>query len=345
MSTTLPLEPKALGGYNTSMCNHETIKRGVFTATVSANEKLCDEHFLITLLLYPEVNEGKKFPPSQAGQFVQVQCSEINQPAEGAEIEWSAKNPPRFFQPELTKKQALLRRPLSLAGRADSGEETELSIIYRVVGAGTGWLEHVKPGQAVSVIGPLGNGLPVIEGKTHAALIGGGVGIPPMLYAAEALGRANKRAVAFCGSRSRNLLPLRIKPGYEKQLTSGTPSECSVEFANRGARTVIASDDGSLGSVGLVTKPFENWLDCGEVAADQLVVYSCGPEPMMRAVGEICIARGIECYLSLERHMACGMGTCQSCIVKIRDDSEQGWGYKLCCTHGPVFPAEDIIWK
>jgi NAD(P)H-flavin reductase len=67
---------------------------------------------------------------------------------------------------------------------------------------------------------------------------------------------------------------------------------------------------------------------------------------MMRAVGEVCLARGIECYLSLERHMACGMGTCQSCVCKTRDDGvERGWSFRLCCTDGPVFPADEIVWE
>jgi len=74
------------------------------------------------------------------------------------------------------------------------------------------------------------------------------------------------------------------------------------------------------------------------------VAYCCGPEALMKAVGEICITRGIECQLALERYMACGMGTCQSCNVRIRDDSTRGWSYKLCCTDGPIFDAREVVW-
>ena len=100
-----------------------------------------------------------------------------------------------------------------------------------------------------------------------------------------------------------------------------------------------------MGCKGFVTDAFGRWWKGAGISPDELVVYACGPEPMMRTVGETCMAAGIECYLSLERHMACGMGTCQSCIVKIRDDSEQGWSFKLCCTDGPVFDAGDVIWE
>ncbi|MCP4594043.1 MAG: dihydroorotate dehydrogenase electron transfer subunit, partial [bacterium] len=81
-----------------------------------------------------------------------------------------------------------------------------------------------------------------------------------------------------------------------------------------------------------------------EDPAGRLVVYSCGPEPMMRAVGRMCVDRDIDCQLALERHMGCGMGTCQSCVFRMRADNEQGWVYKLVCTDGPVFAARDIVW-
>ena len=74
------------------------------------------------------------------------------------------------------------------------------------------------------------------------------------------------------------------------------------------------------------------------------MVYACGPEAMMRAVGETCIARGVEYQLSLERTMACGMGTCQSCVCRLRADNDRGWTYKLCCADGPVFDAAEIVW-
>ncbi|MGB2820485.1 MAG: dihydroorotate dehydrogenase electron transfer subunit, partial [Phycisphaerae bacterium] len=132
--------------------------------------------------------------------------------------------------------------------------------------------------------------------------------------------------------------------GAAEVSADGSPTPSVVEFAQHGVETAIATDDGSLGWKGFAAGLFTRWLEAQDGPADRLVVYSCGPEPMMRAVGEACIARGIECQLALERHMACGMGTCQSCIVKLRARGEPGWQYKLVCTDGPVFNAEDILW-
>ena len=86
------------------------------------------------------------------------------------------------------------------------------------------------------------------------------------------------------------------------------------------------------------------WIENSAANSSELVVYSCGPEPMMEAAANLCRKSGIECYLSLERRMACGMGTCQSCIIKIADESDSGWNYRLCCKDGPVFDAANIIW-
>lgn len=322
------------------MCDHGQSKRGVFSAAVAVNEQICEDHFLLRLHICDPV---RKFPPSSAGQFVQLRCKSADSREAGHLVEATATTPPQFSLDELTNHQPLLRRPLSLGGRReiDPGT-TELEIIYRVVGTGTRWLAGLKSGAELSVLGPLGNAFAIRTDKPKAALIGGGVGIPPMLYAAETLSENNIEPIAFCGAQTSQLLPLTVDGAPD---TGGAPSLCTREFTERGAKTVITTDDGSLGFRGFVTQAFQQWCDDSGVAAGQLVVYSCGPEVMMRIVGDICIDRGIECYLSLERHMGCGMGTCQSCVVKIRDNSEQGWSYKLCCSDGPAFPAELIVWE
>lgn len=323
-------------GYDAGMCNETISRRGVYLATVVANEAVCDEHYRLRLRL-------ATFPTSQAGQFVQLQCRPPVAQHSAKEVDWPVGQAPTFTQPELTGKEPLLRRPLSLAGRREDSDGVELEILYRALGTGTRWLAGVTAGQSLSVLGPLGHGLPIIDAKPRAALIGGGVGIPPMIYLAHALRQAGKVTAAFCGARMKLLLPLAAGP--EGATTDGGPSLCAAEFAHAQTPTAIATDDGSLGVKGFVTEAFERWLETQKAQAGELVVYSCGPEVMMRRVGEICLARHIECYLSLERHMACGMGTCQSCVVKIRDDSEAGWSYKLCCTDGPVFAAGDIVWE
>jgi len=309
----------------------------VFTADASANERLCDEHYRLTL-------ELPAFPPTGPGQFVQLLCRPPGEPASGEALQWVNGQPPQFTQGELVTRQAMLRRPFSIAGRRDRPDgRVELDIIYRTVGVGTRWLGDVRPGQPLSVLGPLGNAFDIRPDKPAAALVGGGVGIPPLLYLAEALATGGKRTVAFSGARTASLLPLKLSSDVEVS-ADGAPSECVAEFTAFGVDSAVATDDGSLGTGGFVSEAFQRWLDGGPADPAELVVYSCGPEPMMRAVAETCIARGITCQLSMERTMACGMGTCQSCVCKIRDDSDQGWGYKLCCTDGPVFDARDVVW-
>ena len=310
--------------------------RGAYVGHVVANRRVCDAHYLLRLAF-------DKFPATRPGQFVQLQCRGLTAQVTAREVDWPAGGWPRLAQAELVDKEPLLRRPLSLAGRTEGPDGPQLDIIYRAIGTGTHWLTSVREGVALSVLGPLGNAFPISPAKKNAALIGGGVGIPPMIYLAEALGAAGKNAVAFSGIRSVRLLPLTVAKDVAA-CREGRPGLCVQEFARYGVRSVIATDDGSMGFAGPVGKAFANWLDAGGPAADDLVVYSCGPEAMMRAVADLCIARGIECHLALERHMACGVGTCQSCVVKIRSDNDRGWEFKLCCTHGPVFDARSVLW-
>jgi dihydroorotate dehydrogenase electron transfer subunit len=301
--------------------------RSVFTANVLANEAVCEEHFRLTV-------SAADFPPTQPGQFVQVLCRPGEEPASGTVIEWPEGQTPALTQRELVARQPMLRRPFSIGGRQEVGGVSELDIIYCVKGAGTEWLQTLTADQTISLLGPLGNSFSISPEKSVAALIGGGVGVPPMLYLAEALQAAGKQTTAFIGARSGNRIPGKVS------------ADGSVdEFGAFGAQTIIATDDGSLGHHGMVGEAFSNWLEASGVDPAQVVVYSCGPEPMMQSVAFIALAAGCECELSLERYMACGMGTCQSCVCKLRDTSDQGWAYKLCCTDGPVFAASDIIWS
>lgn len=306
---------------------NSTRRRGAFIGQVAANRRLCDEHYLLALRL-------EAFGPSKAGQFVQLQCRRPAAHVGAKTVDWPEEGIAKFTQPELIGTETMLRRPFSLAGRRDTDEGIELDLIYRTVGAGTGWMAGVKPGEDLSILGPLGNAFPISHEKPRAVLVGGGVGIPPMLYLAEALAAAGKETTAFCGSRSAGLLPLTV---------AGDNGDIA-EFAAFGAAAGIATDDGSLGRKGFVTELLADWISGQSDAPAGLVVYACGPEPMMKEAAEMCNSHGVECYLCLERYMACGMGTCQSCVVKIRDDSECGWSYKLCCTDGPVFDARVVLW-
>ncbi len=310
--------------------------RGVYDAEVLANDRICRDHLLLIVRL-------EHFPPTRPGQFVQLQCRRASEPVAARAVDWPVDRPPRLTQPELTGTEPLLRRPFSLAGRRQIDAGVELDIIYRVVGRGTRWLAQLLPGEAVSLIGPLGNHFSIRADKPAAALVGGGVGIPPMIYLAEALDQAQRRNTVFVGAQSADLLPLQLIPGARPD-PGGDATACLANFAETAEAQVVATDDGTLGVEGLVTEPLGRWLDELPFGPDQLVVYCCGPEPMMRAVAEDCLRRGIECQLSMERSMGCGMGTCQSCICKTRTEDQRGWRYQLCCTDGPVFQADQLLW-
>ena len=310
--------------------------RAIVAGRIIRNVNICHEHFRLTIRM-----DG--FPPSAAGQFVQLQCRGLDDQQSAREIAWPAAGLPVATHPELTNREPMLRRPLSLADRRDLPDgSSEIDIIYRTIGAGTKWLSTAPVGQQLSVIGPLGNGFTIRPDKAFAAVVGGGVGVPPMLYMAKALNASGRAAAAFCGARTASMLPLTVDGQPDP---AGSPRPCVSEFSACCTDASIATDDGSAGFSGLVSEAFILWLREHDFDPRDVVVYCCGPEPMERAVADICLMRGIECQVALERHMACGMGTCQSCVVKVRTpDTATGWSFKLCCSDGPVFDAGNLLW-
>lgn len=319
--------------------------RHQFLADVAQNTPLCREHFRLDLSL-------AQFPPTQPGQFIQISCRDVDF-RDGAEVEidWDARPGRAVHLPELMQPIALLRRPFSLAGRRDTSHGVELDIIHRVIGVGTDWMSKLGVGDKVDILGPLGNRFELPRPDELAILVAGGVGIPPMLYLAEAL--RGRRAVAFCGAISRDLLPLTITENSNSGADSVGPRLNIDEFARHGIGAVVSTDDGSFGYRGFVTHALERWLDDSALCPlpSALVVYTCGPEPMMKRVAEIAAERGIECQVAVERAMACGMGTCQSCCIRLRkpDPSKvplpgSDWCWRLACTDGPVFRGAELLW-
>ncbi|MDB5355771.1 MAG: pyrK [Phycisphaerales bacterium] len=345
-------------------------RRDQFVCTVVANVPLCREHYRLVLGLLD-------FPATDPGQFIQISCRDLDvEYSPEREVDWQPGRKLDVRGQELMTPLAMLRRPFSLAGRRDTSDGVELDIIHRVVGVGTDWMSRLNVGDHVHVLGPLGNRfhLPTKEGL--AVLVGGGVGIPPMLYLAERL--EGYRAVAFCGALTRDLLPLTVlslerPPGVD----SFEPMGNIGEFARHGVGSVITTDDGSYGFRGFVTQALERYLDGlgfrvqgsgkreggdfkpqisdgdlkSQISDTVLpILYTCGPEPMMKRVAEIAAARGLECQIAVERAMACGMGTCQSCCIRVRKPVEsvplrgRDWTYRLACTDGPVFKGADLLW-
>jgi dihydroorotate dehydrogenase electron transfer subunit len=323
--------------------------RDQYACEVVENRLLCREHYRLSLRL-------PHFPATEPGQFVQVGCRDVAAPdTDQREVEWSEGRPLDLAGHELAHPEAYLRRPFSLAARTDGLDGVRLELIHRIVGVGTRWLGELRVGDQVDVLGPLGNRFRLPAEDEVALLVGGGVGIPPMLYLANRL--AGRKGVAFCGALSRDLLPLTITadappPGID----SIDPLYNITEFANHGLPAVITTDDGSYGFRGFVTQALDRYLErffpMGARKGVTPVIYTCGPEPMMKRVADIAALHQVECQVAVERAMACGMGTCQSCCIRLKRDPRRDgqafagkdWIYKLACTDGPVFLGKDLLW-
>jgi len=222
-----------------------------------------------------------------AGQFVEVRCT----------------------PPESASFDPLLRRPISICEILPDG----ISLIYRVVGRGTSALSAVAAGAQLDLLGPLGNGFPdPAAGSGRLVLVGGGLGIPPMVAAAARSLAAGRSVVAVVGARTAAYL-------------AGLG-----ELRATGVDVQVVTDDGSAGAKGVVTSVMD-LREAGEV-------WACGPEGMLQAVKQICVPAQVPCFLSVERHMACGFGLCIGCTVPKADGS----GYLKACQDGPVFAAEEV---
>lgn len=323
--------------------------RDQYLSEVVENSLLCREHYRLTLRL-PE------FPPTEPGQFIQIACRDTSQVySDERELDWNDGQPPSQLGMELSQPLAYLRRPFSLAGRTDGPDGVRLELIQRTVGVGTNWLAQLKAGDHVDIVGPLGNRFRLPEADEVALLVGGGVGIPPMLYLAQRL--AGRKGIAFCGALTRDLLPFTITDDAPPPTIDGIdPLYNIAEFARHGVGAVITTDDGSYGYRGFVTQALDQYLErffpMGARKGIKPVVYTCGPEPMMKRVAEIASLHQVECQVAVERAMACGMGTCQSCCIRLRRDPQRDgqafagkdWIYKLACTDGPVFLGKDLLW-
>lgn len=236
----------------------------------------------------------------------------------------------------------MLRRPFSIADRADHGTAAAFSVISRAIGPGTTWLDRLEPGRDLNVTGPLGRGYTLPDRDQTALLVGGGVGIPPLLYLARALHERGHRDVRILfGVQSHDLLPV---PRIAAPPTDGSATRCLQLPADAPFPALVATDDGSLGFAGRVTDALRA-LHARE-ASDwrRPVIYTCGPEPMLKAVADCSRALRTECQLCVERFMGCGLGTCLSCVVRVHTpEREEGWRWALSCQEGPVFARDRML--
>jgi dihydroorotate dehydrogenase electron transfer subunit len=302
-------------------------------ARVTRVAAVCREHTFIELLL-------PVFPPTEPGQFVQLRCCDART-AESATREWSTDGFPSIRDGEFCQPRPLLRRPFSIADRSTASDgTTRLGILFRTVGMGTRWLTHMQSGDTLNLTGPLGHGFRIPPPDVPLVLIGGGVGIPPLLYLARRLHEEGRRDVtAIFGVTTRDLLPLRL---LADPATDGTAQVC-VELPG-GARfpALVTTDDGTLGLRGVVTDALQAWRKRHNTT--RALVMTCGPERMLRAVAQTTAQLGLACQLCLERYMGCGTGTCLSCVIRVRDTScPTGWRWALACTEGPVFLRDELL--
>ncbi len=211
----------------------------------------------------------------------------------------------------------LLPRPISLC-EIDK-ELGRLRIVYRVVGGGTEEFSSYQAGDDITILGPLGNGFPLQPGKT-SMVIGGGIGVPPMVQTARELSQ-------MAGEKGQVLAVM----GYRD---SGMFLK---EELSQVSELYIATEDGSFGTKGNVMNAIE------EQGLEADVIYACGPTPMLRAIKAYALEHQIECYLSLEEKMACGVGACLACVCQSKDvDHHSHVHNKRICKDGPVFRAEEV---
>ncbi len=258
--------------------------------------------------------------------------------------------PGQFFMLYTGDNARLLPRPISVCGY----EGGVLRLVYRVAGAGTAIFSKLAPGNKIDVLGPLGNGYPVplsdssasvgsgIKIPETAVLIGGGIGLPPLLYLGKCLSKHDPREDALTD---------RTDPA-SAGTASGHPEIISIlgyrdsemflrdEFEEISA-LYISTDDGSFGTKGTVMDVLESHPG---LIRKNSVICACGPTPMLRAVRKYALENGISAFVSLEERMACGVGACLSCVCRTAErDDHSNVNNARVCVDGPVFRAEDVI--
>ena len=199
-----------------------------------------------------------------------------------------------------------LRRPISVC---DYDEES-LTIVYKVVGKGTAAMSRMAPGQKLDILTGLGNGYDLTLSGDRPVLLGGGVGVPPLYNLAKKLLAMGKEVTVILGFNTKSEI------FYEE------------EFKALGCTVIVATADGSYGVKGFATTPLEN--------LDYSYFYTCGPEPMLKAVYKATNTSG---QMSFEERMGCGFGACMGCSCKTLT------GYKRICKDGPVMKKEEILWE
>lgn len=217
----------------------------------------------------------------------------------------------------------LLRRPFSIHRVSPAAGWVE--ILFDIRGEGTKLLAETREGHTIDVLGPLGNGFQIPNQLEHAILIGGGIGIAPLLFLAQELRQTNVQVKCYYGVKN------------QQQLC------CPDDFKNIGAKMKIATEDGSSGHQGFVTDLLLIQKEYNvQQKTPSIALFACGPPAMLRAVQQFALNRQVETQLSLESKMGCGFGVCVGCAVPARKTTNSLTTYYLVCQDGPVFRAEEV---
>lgn len=208
-------------------------------------------------------------------------------------------------------KSTLLPRPISISEIGKSA----LTLVYGVVGEGTAEFATYKVGEVVRLSTALGTGYTIQAVKTHV-LVGGGIGVPPLVELAK---RLEGEKIAVLGFRDETFL--------------------IEELEKAGAKVYVATDSGKYGFKGNVVELIKS----EGIKGDHY--YSCGPKPMLRALAAYCESVDIPIQVSLEERMGCGYGACVGCVCKMKDKSEKGYEQKKVCKDGPVFFGSEVVWE
>lgn len=208
----------------------------------------------------------------------------------------------------------MLRRPISIC-EVDK-ENGTIRFVFEIRGEGTEKLSQVNKGDNLDVMGPLGKGFTILPADKKAVVVGGGIGVPPMVEVAKNYG---ENATAIIGFRSANAVIL------------------DEDFKNMGANLMLCTDDGTMGRKGFVTEALKERLEQGKVD----IIQACGPHMMLKGVVALANEYGVPCEVSLEERMGCGVGACLVCACKTVKDGKEYLSH--VCKDGPVFKAEDVI--
>ena len=249
---------------------------------IYSREELCGGYFI--LWIWDEELSKKSFP----GQFFEIRAHASLHDA------WDSQHLPKLF------------KPISVYDNSGG----RIGFFIKNVGPGTSALARLKAGDMLELIGPLGNGFPIVKGR-RVMLLSGGIGYPPLWYLQKELIKHNLIFWLHGGACQEHVFP------------------CDEMWTL----------DGSMGKKGMVTQGMAELIEAKKID----LIYSCGPISMLKASAQIAQQFGIEHYTSLEAYMACGIGVCHGCAVPV--GREDNWDYLRVCKEGPVFNAADVLWS